>query len=191
LAGQTSQSANSIIINATGSILNGTNQGTYIAPVRNDTGSVTNTLYYNTSTKEVTYAQIGAIATGYFTGNQAIANNTPTTVLFNTASGSQSSWYNPATGQFTPTIAGTYLVSVGVSWSPAVGTGATQIQIQKNGTGSLVSTYSSIDNVNQNSQPVIYTVVMNGTTDYLTVIATTATTDLTQNIFGQAQITLL
>jgi hypothetical protein len=54
-AGKNNQPANSIIINATGSTLNGTNSGLYVAPVRNDTSNVTNVVYYNTTTKEVTY----------------------------------------------------------------------------------------------------------------------------------------
>jgi hypothetical protein len=47
--------ANSIILNASGTDLPSTNSGLYIDPVRNDTGNVTNAVYYNTSTKEVTY----------------------------------------------------------------------------------------------------------------------------------------
>jgi hypothetical protein len=45
----------SIIINATGNTLNSSNEGLYIDPVREDTGTTTYGVYYNTSTKEVTY----------------------------------------------------------------------------------------------------------------------------------------
>jgi hypothetical protein len=54
-AGITNQPATSIILNGSNAALNGTNAGLYINPVRNDTGNVTNTVYYNTTTKEVTY----------------------------------------------------------------------------------------------------------------------------------------
>jgi len=54
-AGDTNQPAHSIIINASGSILDGTNAGLYIDPVRNDTVSTTNAVYYNTTSKELTY----------------------------------------------------------------------------------------------------------------------------------------
>lgn len=57
-AGQTSQPANSIIINASGSTLDGSNAGFYVNPVRNDTGSVANAVYYNTTSKEVTYGPV-------------------------------------------------------------------------------------------------------------------------------------
>ena len=56
LAGNTDQSANSIVLNATGAALDAANQGLYIAPVRNDTGNTTNTLFFNSSTKEFTYS---------------------------------------------------------------------------------------------------------------------------------------
>jgi hypothetical protein len=61
-AGVTSQAANSIIINATGATLNQTTANTFtVAPIRNDTSNVANVLYYNTSTKEISYAPPGGI----------------------------------------------------------------------------------------------------------------------------------
>jgi hypothetical protein len=57
-AGENDQPANSIIINASGGTLEGTESGLYIDPVRNDTGNVTNAVYYNTATKEVTYGSV-------------------------------------------------------------------------------------------------------------------------------------
>jgi hypothetical protein len=60
-AGQTNQGNNSIILNATGSVLNRTTASTFtVAPVRNDSGNVAQALYYNTTTKEVTYANATA-----------------------------------------------------------------------------------------------------------------------------------
>ena len=50
------QPNNSIIINASGDKLNGTNSGLYIDPVREDTGNTAKSVYYNTTTKELTYA---------------------------------------------------------------------------------------------------------------------------------------
>lgn len=49
------QADNSIILNASGAPLEGTNSGLYIAPVRQDSGNITNGVYYNTVTKELTY----------------------------------------------------------------------------------------------------------------------------------------
>jgi hypothetical protein len=57
-AGYQAQAARTIILNATGTALNGVANQTnslYINPIRNSTTQVTNHLYYNTTTKEVTY----------------------------------------------------------------------------------------------------------------------------------------
>ena len=67
-AGQSNQAANSIIINATGSAVDSTATGFYVAPVRNDTGNVTNAVYYNTTTKELTY---GPLTDAYGNANVA------------------------------------------------------------------------------------------------------------------------
>ena len=54
------QAVNSIAFNATGNILNVYNPGFYVNPIRNDGGNVTQTVYYNTVTNELTYATSGA-----------------------------------------------------------------------------------------------------------------------------------
>ena len=74
-AGKTNQSANSIIINATGSDLNGANSGLYVAPVRNDTGNIAQVVTYNTSTKEVTYANTINLAGNVSAGNVNVTGN--------------------------------------------------------------------------------------------------------------------
>ena len=56
-AGHNNQSANSIILNASSSILNGAAAGFYVNPVRNDT-STGNVLTYNTTTKEIVYSSV-------------------------------------------------------------------------------------------------------------------------------------
>jgi hypothetical protein len=79
-AGETDQPASSIIINASGATLDGTESGLYIDPVRNDTGNTTNVVYYNNTTKEVTYgpAVTPAPSIGTMTSG---ANITPTTAV--------------------------------------------------------------------------------------------------------------
>ena len=60
-AGDYKQGNNSIILNATGGILDQQTDNTFtVAPVRNDTSNVTNALYYNTSTFEISYGPAGA-----------------------------------------------------------------------------------------------------------------------------------
>jgi hypothetical protein len=54
-----SQANNSIIINATGLTLSQTIPNTLtVAPIRGDTGNVSTALFYNTTTKEITTANI-------------------------------------------------------------------------------------------------------------------------------------
>ena len=73
-AGQTSQGNNSIILNATGSALNQTVANTFtVAPVRNDVANIGEVLFYNTTSKEITYGNTisiaGNITSAYLFGN--------------------------------------------------------------------------------------------------------------------------
>jgi hypothetical protein len=56
-AGTTNQASNSIVINASGSTLNASTTGLFAAPLRNL--STSQGLYYNTTTKEITYDTAG------------------------------------------------------------------------------------------------------------------------------------
>jgi len=77
-AGAQGIGANTIIINATGSQLNGNTAGAlYIAPIRNDVGNVDIALYYNTTTREVTYATASSTY-----GNANVAAYLPTDPTF-------------------------------------------------------------------------------------------------------------
>jgi len=60
-AGDYKQGNNSIILNATGNIVDQQTDNTFtVAPVRNDTGNTVNALYYNTDTFELTYGPPGS-----------------------------------------------------------------------------------------------------------------------------------
>jgi hypothetical protein len=62
-AGYTSQGNNSIILNATGAVLDQTTANTFtVAPVRNDVANVAQVLFYNTTSKEVTYGNTISVA---------------------------------------------------------------------------------------------------------------------------------
>jgi hypothetical protein len=58
-AGLHNQPARSIVINATGVELNGTDSGLFVAPIRNDVAEYA--VYYNPLTKEVTYSESSSI----------------------------------------------------------------------------------------------------------------------------------
>ena len=69
-AGQNNQGNNSIIINATSGTLNQTIANTFtVAPVRNDVANVTSVMFYNTTSKEITYGNTISIA-GNINANQ-------------------------------------------------------------------------------------------------------------------------
>ena len=70
-AGQTSQPANTIILNASGSAVNGVAAQTnsfYVAPIRNATGA-NGVVQYDSTTREVTYSSTLGSVSGTFTGN--------------------------------------------------------------------------------------------------------------------------
>ena len=70
LAGQNYQPANSIVLNASGSVLNGaTASSFYVSPIRTDasTSGTTWSLYYNPVTKEITTATLGSFNGGTVT----------------------------------------------------------------------------------------------------------------------------
>ena len=74
-AGNTSQASNSIILNATGSALEQTTANTFtVAPVRNDTSNIAEVMFYNTTSKEVTYGNTISV-TGNVTGGNVSATN--------------------------------------------------------------------------------------------------------------------
>ena len=126
LAGQVSQPANSIVINATGSALNGaTASACYVSPIRNAT--TTNVLYYDNTSKEVSYGATSGGSSGgshgylYYTNSisQTLVNNTLSALKFDTPSSRNVAItglsYNSGTGIFTNSSGGTLVLSVSSS----------------------------------------------------------------------------
>jgi hypothetical protein len=78
-AGQSAQGNNSIIINATGAALNALTANTFtVAPVRNDVANTGNVMFYNATSKEITYGNTISVA-GNITGNYFIGNGSQLT----------------------------------------------------------------------------------------------------------------
>lgn len=97
-AGLTNQANNSIILNATGANLNATTANTFtVAPVRNDVANVAQVMFYNTTSKEITYGNVISVtgnvtggniltaglisATGNITGNYILGNGSQLTSI--------------------------------------------------------------------------------------------------------------
>jgi hypothetical protein len=73
-AGYPTVANNAIVINGDTTPLDAPETGLYISPIRNDNSNVTNTVYYNTTTKELTYSVIA----GSDYGNANVAAFLPT-----------------------------------------------------------------------------------------------------------------
>jgi hypothetical protein len=73
-AGLTNQANNSIILNATGSALDQTTANTFtVAPVRNDVANIGEVVFYNTTSKEITYGNVISVA-GNITGGNIVTS---------------------------------------------------------------------------------------------------------------------
>ena len=120
-AGETSQANNSIVINATGATLdNGTANAFKVAPVRNDVANIGQVMFYNTTSKEVTYGNTIS-TTGNVTGSFFIGNGSALTSLTG--------------GNITGTVANaTYALNANVATFAGTVTNATQSNITQVGT---------------------------------------------------------
>jgi hypothetical protein len=80
-AGELNQGNNSIIINATDTSLQQTTANTFtVAPVRNDVANIGQVMFYNTTSKEITYGNTISVA-GNITGNYIFGNGSQLTGL--------------------------------------------------------------------------------------------------------------
>jgi hypothetical protein len=74
-AGRTSQGNYSIILNATGANLDQTTANTFtVAPVRNDVANIGNVMFYNATSKEITYGNVISVAGNITGGNLSAVN---------------------------------------------------------------------------------------------------------------------
>jgi len=75
-AGYSNQGNNSIIINGTGVALNQTTANTFtVAPVRNDVANTAQVMFYNTTSKEITYGNTIGVAGNVTGGNLTTGGN--------------------------------------------------------------------------------------------------------------------
>jgi hypothetical protein len=111
-AGRTSQGNNSIILNATGANLDQTTANTFtVSPVRNDTSNIAEVMFYNATSKEVTYGNTISVA-GNITGGNLTATGgirksarvLTTTTTLTVADASGFIEFSPGAGPYTITL---------------------------------------------------------------------------------------
>jgi hypothetical protein len=94
-AGVTNQGNNSIILNATGANLDQTTANTFtVAPVRNDVANVAQVMFYNTTSKEVTYGNVISVAGNVTSGNVSTGRVTTTGNIAFLGDASSAPWLN-------------------------------------------------------------------------------------------------
>ena len=141
-AGVTNQGNNSIIINATAANLNQTTANTFtVAPVRNDVANIGQVMFYNTTSKEITYGNTisvaGNVTAANFIGNISITGNvTGTSPNVQLVAGSYTYTFDN-TGNVTLPTGGDLIFSANTTMT-SVSNG--NITIDPNGTGQLLVT---------------------------------------------------
>ena len=115
-AGNSNQANNSIILNATGSVLDQTTVNSFtVAPVRNDVANVGKVLFYNTTSKEITYGNTisvaGNVAGNYILGNGAFLSGVITSVA-NINNGNSNVAISTANANVTVSVSGVGNVAV-------------------------------------------------------------------------------
>jgi len=152
-AGRVNQANNSIVLNSTGANLNSTTANTFtVAPIRNDVANVGEVMFYNTTSKEITYGNVISVtgnitggnisATGNITGNTAgfaIGYRDIPQVLFTAnatiaATDAGKHYYSTLSTANALTIAN----NTSVSW-----TLGTAITVVNHGTGNIIITQGS------------------------------------------------
>jgi hypothetical protein len=168
-AGYTNQGNNSIILNATGANLDQTTANTFtVAPVRNDVANIGQVMFYNATSKEITYGNTvsvagnitggniltagivsatGNVSGNFFIGNGSqltgisgnIANITANVISFNTAAG-----INVAAGQMAWNSSDGTL-DIGLSYADVVlQVGQETHYVVRNDTGNIIENGTAV-----------------------------------------------
>ncbi len=111
------------------------------------------------------------ITQGKLATNQTITSTSDTIIAFIDDYDPQN-WLNASTHRFQPTIAGYYMVTLGVWWATGSSGDQTNIQMRKNGNSFFINQHPVVTTtgLSQSGSRLIY---MNGTTDYLDFTAYT------------------
>jgi hypothetical protein len=141
LAGATGQADNTIILNASGVEVNGVASQTnsfYVSPIRSATAT-SNAIYYNTTTKEVTYAAATSLGNFAFSGD-TLSNTLSNAITLqvggnNYIFGSSGQITFPdSTTQNTAYVPANNLVKVSSTWTVTTGTNTYSFTVPSEGT---------------------------------------------------------
>ena len=148
-AGSNNQTANSIILNASGSALDTSGvAGLFIAPVRNNLASNANPIFFNTGTKELTYANTILLA-GNISGANLITSGL-ITATGNISGGNISATnYTGTTVSVTANITGGNIATIGlVTVTGNVQSGNIRTVGMVSATGNVIGAYGIFSNGN-------------------------------------------
>jgi hypothetical protein len=100
--------------------------------------------------------------------SQTTTSGSNATVNFQTKDFDPNNWFDTSTNRFTPTIAGYYHVTASIRWNTSVDWDICDLYLFKNS-----SVYMSYSDAHQRYDNLVVTglVYLNGTTDYLEVVA--------------------
>lgn len=110
-----------------------------------------------------------AFAVNKNNSNQTISNNSFTLVTFSTEVYDRGNTF--ASNRHTPTVAGIYSYSVGLTWNTAVNGSVANISLYKNGVEVARNEWIMNGTATQGVGPLTAQISMNGTTDYVEVFA--------------------
>jgi hypothetical protein len=139
--------------------------------VNDETATLPNSVLLSSVTTPVAQGGTGVTAIPVMyagrSGNQAVATATFTKVQFNNEVIDSNSNYDPTTNyRFTPTIAGTYLVCLSVTFDVSTDQMIMIPRVYKNGVA-YQAIANSASGIGQNSGALSVAVAMNGSTDYI------------------------
>jgi hypothetical protein len=103
---------------------------------------------------------------------QNVTNNADATVIFTTEDFDIGGVYNPANGRFQPNVAGYYQVSAAFISNSDGELSAAALMLLKNGASNMASAVQYLNGSAAGTRSVSFLIYMNGSTDYLEVVAT-------------------
>ena len=156
-AAESSQTAKSIVINASGAALNANTAGLYVDPVRADANNLSNIVYYNAVSKELTYAPLNysnANVFSYLGSNSNVVITTTGDITANVYYGNGSQ----LTGMYANANVSDYLAS-GADTQGIITSGNVNGQFF-NGNGSALTgvTATTLDGLSSNVSAVANTI---------------------------------